>query len=76
MNFIPKSHFLAKKVDFLTFFTHFGHFEGLLTNKDKNESNEKVASWPYLSGLLTPFFHFQQGKASKCQKTDQKSRQK
>ena len=29
MTFIPKSHILAKKVDFLTFFTHFGHFEGL-----------------------------------------------
>ena len=29
MFFIPKSHILAKKVDFLTFFTHFGYFEGL-----------------------------------------------
>ena len=29
MTFILKSHILAKKVDFLTFFTHFGHFGGL-----------------------------------------------
>ena len=28
MTFILKSHILAKKFDFLIFFTHFGHFGG------------------------------------------------
>ena len=29
MTFIPESHILAKKVDLLTFFTHFRYFGGL-----------------------------------------------
>ena len=29
LTFIPKSHILAKKVDFSPFFTRFGHFEGV-----------------------------------------------
>ena len=36
MNFIPKSHILAKKVDVLTFFTCFRLFEGLPDWKGKN----------------------------------------
>ena len=37
---IPKSHILAKKVDFLNFFIHFGHFEGLADWKGK-----KLIKW-------------------------------